>query len=146
MGMDESGGFDREKFIVEAEKDRISSNEALAVIMIRTIGTAIYIYYDDKDVYPKDLFELKDANSPYAKASHGYGDFTKARSGYKYELKDGGSSSYFIIAYPVSVSAFREKYVGENSFCIFNDGIVRVRQGRDPIESYNVCQGLEEVR
>lgn len=141
QGVDERGDFNPEKLISDLEKESVFANEEMVNSKIKTIGRAIEYYYADKNIYPENLNKLKENESSYT-----YSDYSKPIRGYQYKLKNGGSDSYFIVAYPVSISILRlrEKYVGRYSFCLLSGGIVRARKNRDPIESYEVCKGLEK--
>lgn len=138
----EEKDIDLEKLVGVLEDDRILGNEESASVTLRALSTAFQsYYYSNKNIYPNTLSELANAKPPYIDSYLAEGS---PYMGYKHKIVDVSQDSYLIVAYPdPSVPA---KLSGRYSFCIMEDGIVRINRKDGRINSRDVCKILPEFK
>lgn len=133
----EKGELDLDKYIEVAEKDRIYANEETVFTSLSTLSTAFQVYRSVNGAYPKTLLELSNAKPPYIPSFLNEED---SHMGYKYRIGDSSQNSYLIMAYPDPSTP--PEFSGRYSFCVTEDGLVRVGHENKAAASYDTCRSL----
>jgi len=111
-------------------KSRIHANEGVTQDALKTIASAEISFRSSNSVYAS-LEELGSANPPYIDTVLSSGE----RSGYTFTITDIDNDSTF----HCSAKPNFQNITGVRSFCITEDGVVRIQSAGGDIDSRDAC-------
>ncbi len=123
------------------EKERLLANEQHALDNIHTLYIAVEAYRGERKAYPKSLIELVNSEPPYLNSS--WVDKKTRAEGYKYEIIESSDTSCLIVAYPDA--SLPQKYSGRYSYCVMEDGAIRIGQDSKRIDNRDEAKKLSEI-
>jgi type IV pilus assembly protein PilE len=111
-----------------------AANESSAQAALKTIATAEITYRSANNSYG-DLGDLGTATPPYIDAVLGCGSEPCQKSGYNFATTNNAAETFCVTAVPSTANV-----TGVRSFCITEDGVVRVGAADDT--DHDACQNL----
>ncbi|MDI6758717.1 MAG: prepilin-type N-terminal cleavage/methylation domain-containing protein [Candidatus Omnitrophota bacterium] len=112
---------------------RLQANESAAQAALKTVATAEITFRAGSSKYAT-LSELGSANPPYIDSTLASG----TKNGYKVAMISNVVPEQFMCsAVPVTASV-----TGVRSFCVTEDGVIRVQNTGGSIDDYNACKAL----
>lgn len=116
---------------------RLQANESAAQAALKTIATAEVTYRTANSTYGT-LTQLSTANPPYIDSV--LGTAPNQKNGYTFAVTDVGAGtpdSFHSSAVPINANV-----TGVRSFCVTEDGVVRVQAAGGAIADRATCLGL----
>lgn len=123
------------------EKERLLANEQHALENVHTLYNATETYRGERKAYPKSIIELVNSEPPYLNPS--WADKKTRAEGYKYEIIESNDTSYLIVAYPDA--SLPRKFSGRYSFCVMEDGAIRIGRNGKRIDNRDEAKKLGEI-
>jgi type IV pilus assembly protein PilA len=111
---------------------RLQANESSAQAALKTVATAEVTFRSANATYAS-LADLGAANPPYIDAVLAAGQ----KNGYNYATSDIAGETFCATAVPVTANV-----TGVRSFCVTEDGVVRVQAAGGGIASRAACLAL----
>ena len=116
---------------------RITAKETLAKSSLRSISTAMIAYKISNSTYlGVTLSVLSNTTPPYIDSMLGSGK----KEGYDFTLTPVSADTYVCVATPES-----QGISGVCSFCVSEDGVIRVRAAGGAIADHSACMDLSPV-
>ncbi len=111
-------------FVPRLLNSRVTANEAAALVGLKTIYSAVNMYYEDTDSYPEDLEDLIEPNSSvsYIDAQLASG----SKDGYDYIYSSAAAQDFSLNANPAVPGNTGNRY-----FYIDETGVIRVNTEGD---------------
>ena len=117
-------------------RTRIQANESAAIASLKTIATAEISYNSANGAYIA-LATLDDDTPPYIDSTLAAG----AKQGYAFATTDIAAGTFHCSGVPTTASV-----TGVRSFCVTEDGVVKVQPAGGAIASRAVCIALNPVQ
>ena len=117
---------------------RLQTNESAAQAALKTIATAEVTYRSGNDEYGSlDDLGDPDTGPAYIDAVLGCASEPCNKSGYKFSIVNSSANAFAAIAEPQTANT-----TGVRSFCITEDGVVRVDPAGEAIADRDACLAL----
>lgn len=117
-------------------RTRIQANESAAIGALKTIATAEITYNSANAAYVA-LATLDDDTPPYIDSTLAGG----TKTGYNFATSDISANAFHCSAVPTTASVS-----GVRSFCVAEDGVIRVQAAGGGIASRAACLALNPVQ
>lgn len=120
-------------------RSKLMSNEASAQGSLRTISSALESYRAANGSYSSATFNvLASATPAYLDSVLGSG----TKHGYNFSLTvEADEQSYFCTGVPEN-----QDITGSRSFCVSDDGVIRIQAGGGAIANYAACLALSPTQ
>jgi len=121
---------------------RLQTNESAAQAALKTVATAEVTYRSGNDAYGS-LTNLgsPSVGPPYIDKILGCTPEPCNKSGYQFRIRESGANNFTSTAEPV-----QGNITGVRSFCITEDGVVRVQAAGGAIADRAACTGLNATQ
>ena len=120
---------------------RLNANEAAAQAALQTISSTSQSFRSANPNYPTSLNDLGSAVPPYIDSVLGCAAAPCTKQGYDYNLVDTANNNTFMAAAVPSTPGT----TGNRSFCIREDGVLRVDPAGAAIATHAACGALNPV-
>lgn len=119
-------------------RSRIQANESAAIAACKTVATA-EISYNSANATYGTLPTLAGTTPPYIDSI--LGSATGQKAGYTFATTDIAANTFHCSAVPITANV-----TGSRSFCVTEDGVVRVQAAGGAIASRAACLALTPVQ